>query len=269
MLRIVSDKTQKKVIRVKDVEVGGGKPVIIAGPCAIESREMVMQIASFVKQNGAAILRGGAYKPRTSPYSFQGLREEGLMYLKEAGNAADIPVVSELLDVRDMETLIRYVDIIQIGSRNMQNFSLLKEVGKLKMPVILKRGMSATIDEWLNAAEYIASEGNENIIMCERGIRTFERYTRNTLDISAVPIIKNISMLPIIVDPSHGTGRRELVESMSLSSIAAGADGIMVEVHQHPEIAMSDGSQSLTFDEFSKLSKKVADLSRFIENYHM
>lgn len=265
MLRIVSNNKHKKKIMTGDVVIGGGKSIIIAGPCAVESEEQITSIALSVKKNGATILRGGAYKPRTSPYSFQGLKETGLLYLKEAGLKAGMPVVSELLDVRDIDILLKYVDLIQVGSRNMQNFALLKEVGKSRKPVILKRGMSATIEEWLNAAEYIAAEGNEDIILCERGIRTFETHTRNTLDISAVPIIKGISMLPIIVDPSHGTGKRELITPMSLASIAGGADGIMVEVHQYPEIALSDGSQSINLDEFSTLSKKVKTLDDLMD----
>jgi len=265
MLRVVTDKDRKKIINVKGVEFGGGNNVIIGGPCAIESSEQIVEIARFVKEKGASVLRGGAYKPRTSPYSFQGLKEEGLKYLKLAGKEASIPVVSELLDIRDIYVVCQYVDIIQIGSRNMQNFSLLKEVGKLNIPVVLKRGMSATIEEWLNAAEYIASEGNESIILCERGIRTFERYTRNTLDVSAVPIIKSMSILPIIVDPSHGTGRRELILPMSMAAIASGADGIMVEVHEHPEFALSDGGQSINFSEFAMLAKKATALAHFIK----
>lgn len=264
MTRIVSDFSRKKIIDIKGIRIGSGKPVIIAGPCAVESQEQIYQIAMFVKQKGAGILRGGAYKPRTSPYSFQGLEEKGLEYLKNAGVVYDIPVVSELLDVRDIDTLYKYVDVIQIGSRNMQNFSLLKQVGKTDKPVILKRGMAATYEEWLNAAEYIAAEGNENIILCERGIRTFETHTRNTLDLSAVPVIKNSSILPIIVDPSHGTGRRDLVMPMSLASIAAGADGIMVEVHQYPEIALSDGSQSITLEDFEVLAENVNAISELL-----
>jgi 3-deoxy-7-phosphoheptulonate synthase len=265
-LRIVSDGTEKKIVKVGNVEIGGEQPVIIGGPCAVESEEQIREIAFFIKEHGASILRGGAYKPRTSPYSFQGLGVDGLRYLKSAGREADIPVISEMLDLRDIDVIYEYVDIIQIGSRNMQNFSLLKEVGKLDKPVMLKRGMAATIDEWLNAAEYIASEGNDSIILCERGIRTYERYTRNTLDIAAVPIIKNISRLPIIVDPSHGTGRRELISPMALSSVAAGADGIMVEVHHYPEIALSDGSQSINLDEFSSLSQKVSTLYKCMKD---
>lgn len=264
MTRIVSNMSYKKIVKIGDVEVGGGAPVIIAGPCAVESEEQIIKIALFVKSKGASILRGGAFKPRTSPYSFQGLKDRGLEYLRKAGDAANIPVISELLDVRDIDILCKYVDIIQIGSRSMQNFALLREVGKVKKPVVLKRGMASTIEEWLDAAEYIASEGNENIILCERGIRTFETHTRNTLDISAVPVIKNSSMLPILVDPSHGTGKRELIEPMSLASICAGADGIMVEVHEYPEIALSDGSQSINLSDFELLAKKIYRLHDFV-----
>lgn len=266
VLRIVCDKKRKKPVMVRDVEVGGGRPVIIAGPCAVESPDQIFEIAGAIKKSGASILRGGAYKPRTSPYAFQGLGEEGLKYLRQAGDEYNLPVVSELLDSRDVDTICRYVDLIQIGSRNMHNYPLLKEVGRAKKPVMLKRGMASTIEEWLNAAEYIASEGNEDIILCERGIRTFEPYTRNTLDISAVPIIKGISMLPVIVDPSHGTGRRELVIPMSQAAVAAGADGIMVEVHPYPEIALSDGSQSIDMDAFSDLSMRITKLGQFMDN---
>lgn len=265
MLRIVSDNTRKKIVKVKNVKIGAGTPVIIAGPCAVENFDMLKEIAGFIKDKGASILRGGAFKPRTSPYAFQGLGVKGLEFLKQVGDMFDLPVVSELLDVRDLDTVLKYVDIIQIGSRNMQNYPLLKEVGRTKKPVLLKRGMSSTIEEWLNAAEYIASEGNEEIVLCERGIRTFETCTRNTLDLSAVPIVKNMSMLPVIVDPSHGTGRRELILPMSLSAISAGADGIMVEVHPYPEIALSDGSQSITLDDFAELSDKVKRLGQFMK----
>lgn len=265
MPRIVSDTTRKKIVKVKGVEIGGNIPIIIGGPCAVENEEHICKIAMFIKKYGASMLRGGAYKPRTSPYSFQGLKDKGLEYLYNAGKISGLPVISELLDIRDIDIVCRYVDIIQIGSRNMQNFSLLREVGKLGKPVMLKRGMAATIEEWLNAAEYIASEGNENIVLCERGIRTYETYTRNTLDLAAVPVIKSMCMLPIIVDPSHGTGRRELITSMSLASIAAGADGVMMEVHEYPEIAMSDGGQSINLEEFSILSKKIIALSGFIK----
>ncbi|WP_099189201.1 3-deoxy-7-phosphoheptulonate synthase [Tepidibacter mesophilus] len=231
--------------------------LIIAGPCAVESYEQLLMIAKFIKRKGANVLRGGAYKPRTSPYSFQGMKEEGLKIFKSVKKEVDIPIVTELLDVRDLDKIYDVADIIQIGSRNMHNFSLLSEVGKQDKPVLLKRGMSATIKEWINAAEYIAVEGNTNIIMCERGIRTYDDYTRNTLDLAAVPILKRETGLPVIVDPSHGTGIKELVKPMSLASFAAGADGIMIEVHPEPEKALSDGPQSLTFDEFEDVVESL------------
>lgn len=231
--------------------------LIIAGPCAIESYEQLLMIAKFVKSKGANVLRGGAYKPRTSPYSFQGMKEEGLKILKLVKKEVGIPIVTELMDARDIDKIYDAADIIQIGSRNMHNFSLLTEVGKQDKPVLLKRGMSATIKEWINAAEYIAVGGNTNIIMCERGIRTYDDYTRNTLDLAAVPIMKKETGLPVIVDPSHGTGIKELVKPMSLASFAAGADGIMIEVHPEPEKALSDGPQSLTFDEFEDVVKSL------------
>ncbi|WFD12356.1 3-deoxy-7-phosphoheptulonate synthase [Tepidibacter hydrothermalis] len=231
--------------------------LIIAGPCAVESYEQLLMIAKFIKSKGANVLRGGAYKPRTSPYSFQGMKEEGLEVFKSVKKEVGIPIVTELMDARDLDKIYDVADIIQIGSRNMHNFSLLTEVGKQDKPVLLKRGMSATIKEWINAAEYIAVEGNTNIIMCERGIRTYNDYTRNTLDLAAVPIIKKETGLPVIVDPSHGTGIKELVKPMSLASFAAGADGIMVEVHPEPEKALSDGPQSLTFDEFEDVVESL------------
>ncbi len=231
--------------------------LIIAGPCAIEDHEQLLMIAKFVKSKGANVLRGGAYKPRTSPYSFQGMKEEGLEILKSVKKEVGIPIVTELMDARDIDKIYDVADIIQIGSRNMHNFSLLTEVGKQDKPVLLKRGMSATIKEWINAAEYIAVGGNTNIIMCERGIRTYDDYTRNTLDLAAVPILKKETGLPVIVDPSHGTGIKELVKPMSLASFAAGADGIMIEVHPEPEKALSDGPQSLTFDEFEDVIKSL------------
>ncbi|SHG96514.1 3-deoxy-7-phosphoheptulonate synthase [Tepidibacter thalassicus] len=231
--------------------------LIIAGPCAIESYDQLFNTAKFVKSLGANVLRGGAYKPRTSPFSFQGLKEEGLEILKSVKKEVEIPVITELMDVRDLDRVYDVADIIQIGSRNMHNFSLLIEVGKQDKPVFLKRGMSATIKEWINAAEYIAMGGNTNIIMCERGIRTYNDYTRNTLDLAAVPIIKKETGLPVVVDPSHGTGIRELIRPMSLAAFAAGADGIMVEVHPDPENALSDGAQSLNFDEFEELIKSL------------
>lgn len=257
-LSLVGKNNRKtNIIEIKDIQIGGEKPIVVAGPCSVESEEQIQKAAYIVKKSGAHILRGGAFKPRTSPYSFQGLGEKGLSLLKEAGDAHNLPIVSEVMDTRDVEMVCKYVDIIQIGSRNMQNFSLLKEVGRTNKPILLKRGMTATIEDWLMAAEYIAYEGNLNIILCERGVRTFETYTRNTLDITAVPIIKSLSNLPIIVDPSHGTGRKELVLPMAKASLAAGADGIMVEIHPNPCEALSDGEQSLNFDEFNALMNEI------------
>lgn len=251
---IGKDKESKKVINLgDDIKIGDGNFNIIAGPCSIESMDQINKIASYLSKNKVKILRGGAFKPRTSPYSFQGLGFEGLKYLKECGEKYNMKVISEILDPRDVERAINYVDIIQIGSRNMQNYTLLKEVGKVEKPVMLKRGMTATIEEWLMAAEYIALEGNDNIILCERGIRTFDNYTRNTLDLTVVPILKSLTKLPIIVDPSHGTGVRELVTPMSKAAAAVEADGIMVEVHFRPEEALSDGHQSIDFREFDQL----------------
>lgn len=231
--------------------------LIMAGPCAIESYEQLLETAKFVKSKGANILRGGAYKPRTSPNSFQGLKEEGIEILKAVKKETGLPIITELMDVREMDKLCEVADIIQIGSRNMQNFTLLTEVGKQNKPVMLKRGLSATISEWIGAAEYIAIEGNQNIIMCERGIRTYNDYTRNTLDLAAVPIIQKETGLPVIVDPSHACGIRYLVKPMSIASLAVGADGIMVEVHPDPINALSDGMQSLHFNEFEDLMNSI------------
>lgn len=244
-------------IKVGNVTIGGDKIVIFSGPCAIESQEQLLTSAHALKKAGAHILRGGAYKPRTSPYSFQGLEEEGLRYLKMARDETGLSVICEVTSLDAIDAAVKYVDMIQIGARNMQNFYLLKEAGKTGLPVLLKRGLSATIDEWLNAAEYIIAEGNPNVVLCERGIRTFETATRNTLDISAVPVIKSKSHLPIIVDPSHATGVREYVKPLSLASIAAGADGLMIETHPHPSTALSDGPQSLTFDQFEDLTEEL------------
>lgn len=234
--------------------------IIMAGPCAIESYDQLLETAKFIKENGANMLRGGAYKPRTSPKSFQGLKEEGLEILKAVKKETNLPVITELMDARDLDKLYEVADVIQIGSRNMQNFTLLSEVGKQDKPVMLKRGISSTITEWIGAAEYIAIGGNNNIIMCERGIRTYNDYTRNTLDIAAVPIIKKETNLPVIVDPSHATGVRYLVKPMSIASLAAGADGIMVEVHPNPSEALSDGPQSLHFKEFKDLMESIKKL---------
>lgn len=246
-------KKEDTVIRVGGVAIGGGSIVVIAGPCSIENRKQLFQIAQFVCEHGAKILRGGAFKPRTSPYSFQGLGKEGLEYLAEAGQKWKIPTVTEVMDPRQVELVSQYADILQVGARNMQNFDLLKEVGRLQKPILLKRGMSAKIEEFLMSAEYILSQGNYNVILCERGIRTFEEATRFTLDLSAVPLVKELSHLPMVVDPSHGTGRRTLVIPMAKAAVAAGSDGIMVEVHPKPESAFSDGFQTLSFEDFSNL----------------
>jgi 3-deoxy-7-phosphoheptulonate synthase len=242
-----------------DLEMPKDK-IVMAGPCAIESYEQLLETAKFIKANGANMLRGGAYKPRTSPKSFQGLKEEGLEILKAVKKETNLPVITELMDARDLEKLYEVADVIQIGSRNMQNFTLLSEVGKQDKPVMLKRGISSTIAEWIGAAEYIAAGGNNKIIMCERGIRTYNDYTRNTLDIAAVPIIKKETNLPVIVDPSHATGVRYLVKPMSIASLAAGADGIMVEVHPNPSKALSDGPQSLHFEEFTDLMESIKNI---------
>lgn len=243
----------------ENLEIPNDK-IIMAGPCAIESYEQLLETAKFIKSNGANMLRGGAFKPRTSPKSFQGLKEEGLEILKAVKKETNLPVITELMDARDLDKLYEVADVIQIGSRNMQNFTLLSEVGKQDKPVMLKRGISSTITEWIGAAEYIVVGGNNKIIMCERGIRTYNDYTRNTLDIAAVPIIKKETNLPVIVDPSHATGVRYLVKPMSIASLAAGADGIMVEVHPNPDEALSDGPQSLRFEEFKDLMESIKKL---------
>lgn len=248
---------EDSLIPVGNTHIGPGHLTVMAGPCAIENHDMLIETAIAVKKAGATFLRGGAYKPRTSPYSFQGLEEEGLRYMKEAREVTGLNVVCEVTSLRSLETAVKYVDMLQIGARNMQNFELLKEAGRSGVPVLLKRGLSATIDEWLNAAEYIASEGNPNIVLCERGIRTFETATRNTLDISAVPVIRSKSHLPIIIDPSHATGVRAYIEPISKASVAVGADGLIVEVHPCPACALSDGPQSLTFEQFEQLTKTL------------
>ncbi len=253
---------ENSVISVGNTSIGPETCTVMAGPCAIENHDQLLQCAYAVKKSGATFLRGGAYKPRTSPYSFQGLEEEGLQYMKEAREATGLNIICEVTSLRALETAVKYVDMLQIGARNMQNFELLKEVGKSGIPVLLKRGLAATIDEWLNAAEYIISEGNPNIVLCERGIRTYETATRNTLDISAVPVIRAKSHLPIIVDPSHATGVRAYVEPLSKAAVAVGADGLMIEVHPCPACAMSDGPQSLTFEQFDTLMK---DLKPYME----
>ncbi|MDO6354377.1 3-deoxy-7-phosphoheptulonate synthase [Caloramator sp. CAR-1] len=243
-------------------KVNINQPLIIAGPCSVENYDIMDKTVKFLKELGIEYIRGGAFKPRTSPYSFQGLGIEGLEILEDMKKKYGVKIVSEILDIRDLEEMIDSIDIIQVGSRNMYNYPLLKELGRIKKPILLKRGISATIDEWLNAAEYIALEGNTDIILCERGIRTFENYTRNTLDLNCVPVVKQRTNLAIIVDPSHGTGRRELVKPLSLAAIAAGADGLLIEVHPDPDNALSDGFQSLNFEEFKDTYNKV------IATYH-
>lgn len=257
-------KRENSEITVRGETIGGRKIPVIAGPCAVENRTILMSIAEKVKAAGASFLRGGAYKPRTSPYAFQGLGEEGLEYLAEARERTGLPVVTELMDPRDVDVIVRYTDIIQIGARNMQNFRLLLEVGSLHKPVLLKRGLSATIKEWLMSAEYILSRGNDQVILCERGIRTFETATRNTLDLSAVPLLKQLTHLPVIVDPSHGVGKWDLVAPMARAAVAAGADGLMIEVHSNPEEALSDGEQSLTPDLFTQLMKELRPIAEVV-----
>lgn len=258
-------KSDDTIIKVKDINIGGDNLTIMAGPCSIESKEQVDIIAKAVKSSGAHILRGGAYKPRTSPYSYQGMGEDGLKILQEVGQKYNMPVVSELMDKDHIPQFLKYVDIIQIGARNMQNFALLKELGKIKKPILLKRGFSNTIEEWLMSAEYIMSGGNEEVILCERGIRTFEPYTRNTLDISTIPIVKKLSHLPVIIDPSHAAGHWDLVESLSMASIAGGADGLIIEVHHEPENALSDGAQSLKPKKFDELMQKATTLTTVLD----
>lgn len=248
---------EDSLIQVGNTSIGPKKLTIMAGPCAIESKDQLMQTAYAVKKAGADFLRGGAYKPRTSPYSFQGLEEEGLRYMKEAREATGLNVICEVTSAHAIASAVKYVDMLQIGARNMQNFELLKEAGRSGLPVLLKRGLCATIDEWLNAAEYIMSEGNERVVLCERGIRTYETATRNTLDISAVPVLRSRTHLPVIVDPSHATGVRAYVAPLAKAAIAAGADGLMIEVHPNPACALSDGPQSLTFDQFDQLTNEL------------
>ena len=252
---------ENTVVNVGGNKIGDKNLGIIAGPCAVESEEQIVEIAKRVKKSGANFLRGGAFKPRTSPYSFQGLELDGLKLMEIAKQETGLPIVSELMSISYLDEFMKTVDVIQIGARNMQNYDLLKQVGKTNKPVILKRGLSSTIEEWLLSAEHIMAGGNENVILCERGIRTFETYTRNTLDLSAVPVVKKHSHLPIIVDPSHGTGSREYVESMAKASIVAGCDGLMIEVHNNPQKALSDGQQSIPPDEFDSLMKKIKILS--------
>ena len=252
-------------VDVCGIKIGGKeKIVVIGGPCSVEGEDQIMRIAKGVKDGGGCMLRGGAYKPRTSPYAFQGMGTEGVMCLKKAKETYDLPIVSELMSADKLDEFVEHVDVIQIGARNMQNFDLLKAVGKTNKPILLKRGLSNTIEEWIMAAEYIMSEGNTNVIFCERGIRTFEKYTRNTLDLSVIPIIKEKTHLPIIIDPSHATGDWKLVEAASLAAIAAGADGLIIEVHDKPECAWSDGSQSLKPEKFKNVIEKAKKIAAVV-----
>lgn len=257
-------KKENTEINVRGSIIGGKRIHVMAGPCAVENKTTMMSIAEKVKDAGATFLRGGAYKPRTSPYSFQGLGEEGLQYLAFAREKTGLPVITEIMDPRDMDVIMEYTDIIQIGARNMQNFRLLLEVGSANKPVLLKRGLSSTIKEWLMSAEYIMSRGNQDVMLCERGIRTFETATRNTLDLSAVPVLKQLTHLPIVVDPSHGVGRWDLVAPMAKAAIAAGADALIIEVHTNPEEALSDGEQSLRPDMFAELMKELKPIAQAV-----
>jgi 3-deoxy-7-phosphoheptulonate synthase len=265
-LKLVSQATaQRTIVNVCGVEIGRDF-VVIAGPCSVESETQILDTARAVKAAGANMLRGGAFKPRTSPYAFQGLGIQGLKILEKAKKETGLPIVTEVVDPRDVSWVAEFADVLQIGTRNMQNYSLLKEVGKSGRPVLLKRGMYSTLEEWLNCAEYILSEGNPDVILCERGIRTFETYTRNTLDLSAVPAIKELSHLPIIIDPTHSTGRISLISSMSMAAVAAGADGMIIEVHHKPEEALCDADQALTPDIFSNIMKRLRPLKSFLNN---
>ncbi len=256
---------QDTIVDVKGVKVGGKQIVVMAGPCSVESEEQLDEAAAAVKASGATFLRGGAFKPRTSPYDFQGLAEKGLKMMRRAGDKYDLRVVTEIVDKDDIDLVGEYADVFQVGARNMQNFQLLKALGKQQKPVLLKRGLAATISEWLNAAEYIMAGGNENVILCERGIRTYETFTRNTLDLSAVAAVKELSHLPIIVDPSHGTGRWQMVRPMARAAVAAGCDGLIIEVHPHPEVALSDGDQSLTPKNFGRLMAELGKIAAVME----
>jgi len=252
---------QDTIVELNGVTIGGNEIVVMAGPCAIESEEQVLATAQAVKAAGATVLRGGAFKPRTSPYQFRGLGESGLKILAQAGKETQMPIITEVMAPNHVDLIAKYADILQIGARNMQNFVLLDEVGKTKKPVLLKRGLSSNIQEWLLAAEYILAQGNEQVILCERGIRTFESYTRNTMDVSAIPIIEKVSHLPIIADPSHATGKWYLVLPLALAAVAAGADGLLIEVHPNPDLALADGPQSLTFDNFRLLMAQLLPIA--------
>jgi 3-deoxy-7-phosphoheptulonate synthase len=260
-------KKESTIIKVGDVLIGNGHQAVIAGPCSVENEEQIIQSALIAKKYGANLLRGGAYKPRTSPYTFQGLGLEGLKLLQKAKEVTGLPIVTEVMEVNEVEIVAEYADVLQIGTRNMQNYRLLKAVGKINKPVLLKRGMAATLQEFLMSAEYILSEGNYNVILCERGIRTFVDYTRNTLDLNIIPAVKKLSHLPIIVDPSHGTGKRDFVIPMSLAAIAAGADGIIVEMHPDPNKSISDADQTISPDQFQELMKKIKSLENLMKSW--
>ena len=255
---------EKTIVRVGDATIGGDELAIIAGPCAIESRTQAFAIAEAVRRSGARFFRGGAYKPRTSPYAFQGLGEEGLRILADVRDAYGLKIVTEALDENGVDLVEKYGDMIQIGARNMQNFSLLRRAGKARLPILLKRGLSATLDEWLLAAEYVMAEGNYQVVLCERGIRTFAQHTRNTLDLSAIPAVRRLSHLPVIVDPSHGTGRNFMVTPLARAGVAVGADGLIVEVHDQPEHALSDGAQALTLEQYDELVREVRSIHEVI-----
>lgn len=255
---------ENTIIKVGDLEIGGDKVVLIGGPCSIECKEQIIKIAEGIKEKGGDAIRGGAYKPRTSPYSFQGLQTEGILNMVEAKKVTNLPIISEIMDTSKIDEFVKNVDIIQVGARNMQNFELLKALGKVNKPILLKRGLANTIEEWLMSAEYIMAGGNHQVILCERGIRTFEKYTRNTLDLSVIPIVKKISHLPIVIDPSHATGKADLVESMSLASIAAGADGLIIETHYDPKNAWSDASQTITLEKFGQIKEKCKKIAEVI-----
>jgi 3-deoxy-7-phosphoheptulonate synthase len=266
MRKLLIDKDNGEIIRVKvkDVVFGGKEKIIISGPCSVEDYDIMIRIGKELKDLGVHMLRGGAFKPRTSPYDFQGLKEEGLRIIKNVGEEVGLPVVTEVMDARDIDIAFNYTDMIQIGSRNMYNYTLLKEVGKTNTPILLKRGLSATISEWVYAAEYIMAEGNTNVVLCERGIRTFESYTRNTLDLNSVAVVKKKYRIPVIVDPSHGTGLRELVPTMSLASIAAGADGLIIESHISPDNAVSDARQTVSMESVKNVISGVKKLEQVL-----
>jgi 3-deoxy-7-phosphoheptulonate synthase len=266
MKKLLVDKNTGEDIKVsvRDVVFGSGDKVIISGPCSVENLDIMRKIGRQLKNLGVHILRGGAYKPRTSPYDFQGLRDEGLKILSDVGKEVKLPIVTEVMDARDIDEVLKYADMLQIGSRNMYNYTLLKEVGKMNVPILLKRGLSATISEWVHAAEYIMSEGNLNVVLCERGIRTFENYTRNTLDLNSVAVVKQKYRIPVIVDPSHGTGIRELVPSMSFAAIASGADGLIIESHITPDKSVSDARQTISMETLGDIIGKVKKLEAIL-----